>query len=107
LVSSSFKLVGEGLLAYINGQSKKCEHGGISVAAEQWRRIAVGERVVEQETTTTAGKSAAPTAPMYPILRRRQAFHGGVGTCVLGVKRRLPSTGEWGVTTRQYVQIGH
>jgi len=77
--------VGQGLLVDINGQTKKCEHGGFSLAAEQWRGgrgIAVGERVVEQEATTTAGKNAGPTAPRYPILRRRRT----------GGKR---STEEW------------
>src|SRR5438132_12570436 len=67
--------VGQGLLVDINGQTKKCEHGGFSLAAEQWRGgrgIAVGERVVEQEATTTAGKNAGPTAPMSPSLRRRR-----------------------------------
>jgi len=84
------------------------------VDAEQWRGgrgISVGERVVEQEATTSSGKSAGPAASMYPILRRgrtgRQAFHPGVGTSLLGVVRRSPSTGEWGVTTCQYGQIGH
>jgi len=77
--------VGQGLLVDINGQTKKCEHGGFSLAAEQWRGgrgIAVGECVVEQEATTTAGKNAGPTAPRYPILRRRRT----------GGKR---STEEW------------
>src|SRR5438477_2519240 len=77
--------VGQGLLVDINGQTKKYEHGGFSLAAEQWRGgrgIAGGERVVEQEATTTAGKNAGPTAPMSPILRRRRT----------GGKR---STEEW------------
>src|SRR5437879_13442258 len=75
--------VGQGLLVDINGQTKKCEHGGFSLAAERWRGgrgIAVGERVGEQEATTTAGKNAGPTAPMSTILRRRRT--GGIRSAV-------------------------
>ena len=107
--------VGQGLLVDINGQTKKCEHGGFSLAAEQWRGgrgIAVGERVVEQEATTTAGKNAGPTAPMSPILRRRRTganvprrsghLCSGCGYCTLFVA--CPARR---VTTCQYGQMGH